>query len=62
MPMNPNADFRSDTFTLPDEAMRRAIYQAEVDNSAYGEDPSVNELESTWRSRCRTWGLATMKL
>jgi threonine aldolase len=47
MPMNPNADFRSDTFTLPDEAMRRAIYQAEVGNSAYGEDPSVTELEQT---------------
>jgi threonine aldolase len=45
--MNPIADFRSDTFTLPDEAMRRAIYQAEVGNSAYGEDPSVNELEQT---------------
>jgi len=47
MPMNPVADFRSDTFTLPDDAMRRAIYQAEVGNSAYGEDPSVNELEQT---------------
>jgi threonine aldolase len=45
--MNPIADFRSDTFTLPDEAMRRAIYRAEVGNSAYGEDPSVNELEQT---------------
>lgn len=38
-------EFRSDTFTLPDEGMRRAIYQAEVGNSVYGEDPSVNELE-----------------
>ncbi len=41
----PSAEFRSDTFTLPDEAMRRAIYEAEVGNSAYGEDPSVSELE-----------------
>ncbi len=41
------ADFRSDTFTMPDEGMRRAIYQAEVGNSAYGEDPSVNALEQT---------------
>ena len=41
------AEFRSDTFTLPDEAMRHAIYQAEVGNAAYGEDPCVNELEQT---------------
>ena len=39
------AEFRSDTFTLPDAGMRRAIYQAEVGNAAYGEDPSVNALE-----------------
>ena len=39
------ADFRSDTFTLPDEGMRKAIYAAEVGNSGYGEDPSVNKLE-----------------
>jgi len=39
------ADFRSDTFTLPDEGMRKAIYTAEVGNSGYGEDPSVNKLE-----------------
>ena len=41
------AEFRSDTFTMPDEGMRRAIYQAEVGNSAYGEDPGVNQLERT---------------
>ena len=39
-------DLRSDTFTLPDAGMRRAIYQAEVGNSGYGEDPTVNRLES----------------
>lgn len=39
------ADFRSDTFTLPDESMRKIIYNAEVGNSGYGEDPSVNKLE-----------------
>lgn len=39
-------DLRSDTFTLPDEGMRKAIYQAEVGNSGYGEDPSVNTLEA----------------
>lgn len=38
-------DLRSDTFTMPDEEMRRTIYEAEVGNSGYGEDPSVNQLE-----------------
>ena len=38
-------DLRSDTFTLPDEGMREAIYEAEVGNSGYSEDPSVNRLE-----------------
>lgn len=45
--MNQFTEFRSDTFTMPDEGMRRAIYQAEVGNSAYGEDPGVNQLEQT---------------
>lgn len=40
-------DLRSDTFTLPDECMRKAIYEAEVGNSVYGEDSSVNRLEQT---------------
>ena len=44
--MKRTIDLRSDTFTLPDEGMRKAIYRAEVGNSAYGEDPSVNRLES----------------
>ncbi|MFT6956982.1 MAG: threonine aldolase [Halieaceae bacterium] len=39
------SEFRSDTFTLPDDAMRKVIYEAEVGNSAYGEDPSVRALE-----------------
>lgn len=39
-------DLRSDTFTMPDEGMRQAIYEAEVGNSGYGEDPSVNQLET----------------
>jgi len=38
-------DLRSDTFTLPDQAMRRVIYAAEVGNAGYGEDPCVNRLE-----------------
>jgi threonine aldolase len=44
---NKISEFRSDTFTLPDEGMRKAIYAAEVGNSGYGEDPSVNKLEET---------------
>jgi len=39
-------DLRSDTFTMPDEGMRKAIYAAEVGNSGYREDPSVNRLET----------------
>ena len=41
------ADFRSDTFTMPDEAMRKIIHEAQVGNAGYGEDPSVNQLEKT---------------
>ena len=43
--MNTIIDLRSDTFTRPTEGMRRAICAAEVGNSGYGEDPSVNRLE-----------------
>jgi len=39
-------ELRSDTFTLPGEGMRQAIQAAEVGNSGYGEDPSVNRLET----------------
>ncbi|MEW6045753.1 MAG: GntG family PLP-dependent aldolase [Bacillota bacterium] len=39
-------DFRSDTVTEPTEAMRRAMYEAEVGDSARGDDPTVNELEA----------------
>jgi threonine aldolase len=38
-------DLRSDTFSLPDEGMRRAIRDAEVGNSGFREDPSVRKLE-----------------
>lgn len=38
-------DLRSDTVTRPSEAMRRAMAQAEVGDDAYGEDPTVRELE-----------------
>lgn len=39
-------DLRSDTVTLPSIEMRKAIAASEVGDDVYGEDPSVNELES----------------
>lgn len=38
-------DLRSDTFTLPSEEMRKAMYNAEVGDDVYGEDPTVNKLQ-----------------
>ncbi len=38
-------DLRSDTVTMPTPEMRRAIFEAEVGDDGYGEDPSVHELE-----------------
>ncbi|HEU5140295.1 MAG TPA: low-specificity L-threonine aldolase [Bacillales bacterium] len=38
-------DLRSDTVTKPTEEMRKAIYQADVGDDVYGEDPTVNLLE-----------------
>jgi threonine aldolase len=38
-------DFRSDTLTKPTTAMRRAMFEAEVGDDVYGEDPTVNLLE-----------------
>ena len=38
-------DLRSDTIKLPTEEMRRAMYQAELGDDVYGEDPTVNLLE-----------------
>jgi threonine aldolase len=38
-------DLRSDTVTLPTEAMREAIARAELGDDVYGEDPTVNRLE-----------------
>lgn len=39
-------DFRSDTVTKPTEAMQQAMFAAPVGDDVFGEDPSVNELES----------------
>ncbi len=43
--MNNYIDLRSDTVTKPSEAMRRAMYEAEVGDDVFKEDPTVNELE-----------------
>ncbi len=39
-------DLRSDTVTWPTSEMRRAMAQAPVGDDVYGDDPTVNELES----------------
>ncbi len=38
-------DLRSDTVTKPSDGMRKAMYEAEVGDDVYKEDPTVNELE-----------------
>src|SRR5713101_4821618 len=38
-------DLRSDTVTKPTPAMRRAMFEAEVGDDVYREDPTVNRLE-----------------
>ena len=38
-------DLRSDTVTQPSEAMRKAMYHAEVGDDVYGDDPTVNQLQ-----------------
>ena len=45
MPTEPLVDLRSDTFTKPTPAMRRAMADAEVGDDVYGEDPTVNRLQ-----------------
>ena len=38
-------DLRSDTVTLPTQAMREAMYRAELGDDVYGEDPTINRLQ-----------------
>lgn len=40
-------DLRSDTVTRPTDGMRRAAAEAAVGDDVYGEDPTVNDLETT---------------
>ncbi len=44
--MCPVVDLRSDTVTKPSRAMREAMMGAEVGDDVFGEDPTVNELQS----------------
>jgi threonine aldolase len=44
-------DLRSDTVTRPTVAMRKAMYEAEVGDDAYGEDPTVRALEERYAAR-----------
>jgi threonine aldolase len=44
--MSDVVDLRSDTVTTPTPEMRRAMAEAEVGDDAYGEDPTVNRLQS----------------
>ncbi|WP_178915354.1 low specificity L-threonine aldolase [Natronomonas gomsonensis] len=41
-------DLRSDTVTKPSPTMREAAADAEVGDDVYGEDPTINDLESTF--------------
>jgi len=41
-------DLRSDTVTKPSPAMREAAADATVGDDVYGEDPTINDLESTF--------------
>ena len=43
----PMIDLYSDTHTLPDEGMRRAMAEAEVGDVQLGEDPTTRRLEET---------------
>ena len=43
--MNKLIDLRSDTVTRPTPEMRRAMFEAEVGDDVYGEDPTINRLE-----------------
>ncbi len=45
MTMQRPVDLRSDTVTVPTDAMRRAMATAEVGDDVYGEDPTVNRLQ-----------------
>ncbi len=43
--MNKTIDLRSDTVTKPTEAMRKAMYEAEVGDDVFGEDKTIIKLQ-----------------
>ena len=47
-----NIELRSDTFTRPDEGMRKAMYEAELGDDVYAEDPTVNALQEKMAELC----------
>ena len=52
-------DLRSDTVTVPTPEMRKAMYEAEVGDDVYGEDPTINRLEERRQaslSSAAPWG------
>jgi threonine aldolase len=44
-------DLRSDTVTLPTQAMREAIFHADLGDDVFGEDPTINRLEAMTAER-----------
>jgi threonine aldolase len=44
-------DLRSDTVTQPTPEMRKAMFEAEVGDDVFGEDPSINKLEAMAAAR-----------
>lgn len=50
----PVIDVRSDTVTQPTPAMRDAMFNAEVGDDVYGDDPTVNRLEALAAERLGT--------
>ncbi len=49
--VTPTVDLRSDTVTRPTAAMRAAMAAAEVGDDVYGDDPTVNRLQSALAER-----------
>ena len=49
--VTPIIDLRSDTVTRPTAAMRAAMAAAEVGDDVYGDDPTVNRLQSALAER-----------
>ena len=49
--VTPSIDLRSDTVTRPTVAMRAAMAAAEVGDDVYGDDPTVNRLQSVLAER-----------